>query len=183
MTTDGGGWTVIQKRQDGLVNFYRDWNTYVQGFRCTDEGEYFLGLEKIHQLTRASSELRIDMTDWSNSAAYAKYSSFAVGDSPSLYTLSVSGYSGNAGDSLSYHNGMKFSTFDKDNDLWSENCAVTYKGAWWYNVCHLSNLNGAYLGTPSNGGKVATFADGVNWKDWKEYYYSLKTSVMMVRKK
>ena len=176
---------MIQQRKDGIINFYRDWNTYVQGFRCTDEGEYFLGLDKIHQLTIPGSELRVDMTDWSNSAAYAKYSSFAVGDSQSIYTLAVSGYSGNAGDSLSGHDGMKFSTFDKDNDLDPNgSCAVTYKGAWWYKLCHYSNLNGAYLGTPSNGGTAATIGDGVNWYTLKtSTYYSLKTVVMMVRRK
>ena len=177
---------MIQRRKNGLVNFYRDWNTYVLGFQCPDDGsgELFLGLDKIHQLTIPGSELRIDMTEWSNATAYAKYSSFAVGDTQSLYTLTVSGYSGNAGDSLSIQNGMKFSTYDKDNDLWGDNCAVVFKGAWWYNACHKSNLNGAYLGTRSNGGTIKTYADGVIWYDLKSmFYYSLKTSVMMVRRK
>ena len=55
------------------------------------------------------------------------------------------------GDSLSDPNspmaqGMQFSTFDADHDLSSDNCAIAYHGAWWYNSCHASNLNGAYLG-------------------------------------
>ena len=55
--------------------------------------------------------------------------------------------------------GMKFSTFDMDNDMWpTGSCAVDYKGAWWYNFCHLGNLNGAYL-----GGVHTSMADGVEW--------------------
>ena len=129
MTTDGGGWTVFQRRKDGSQNFYLPWNNYVNGFGniC---GEFFLGLEKIHRLTQKSnSELRVELEEWSGSKSYAKYSSFAVGNSASKYPLTVSGYSGNAGDSMSYHNGMKFSTYDQDNDVWDGNCAQTYRGA------------------------------------------------------
>ncbi|KAL5517896.1 hypothetical protein EMCRGX_G003531 [Ephydatia muelleri] len=184
MTTDGGGWTVFQRRKDGSQNFYLPWNNYVNGFGNIG-GEFFLGLIKIHRLTQKNdSELRVELEQWSGSKSYAKYSSFAVGNSASKYPLTVSGYSGNAGDSMSYHNGMKFSTYDQDNDVWNGNCAQTYKGAWWHNQCHFSNLNGAYLGTPSNGGTITTFADGVIWYHLKNsYYYSVKGDVMMVRRK
>lgn len=81
-----------------------------------------------------------------------------------------------SGDSFSNHNGMYFSTQDQEHDLQpTDHCAVTYKGAWWYNTCHLSNLNGQYL-----HGVHTTFADGVNWKTWHGYYYSLKTTEMKV---
>ncbi|KAL5518041.1 hypothetical protein EMCRGX_G003709 [Ephydatia muelleri] len=184
MTTDGGGWTVFQRRKDGSQNFYLPWSNYVVGFGNI-YGEYFLGLENIHRLTQKfPSELRVELVEWSGSKRYATYSSFGVGDSASKYTLTVSGYSGNAGDSMSYHNGMKFSTYDQDNDMANENCAQSYKGAWWYKYCHESNLNGAYLGTPANGGTIPSYADGVIWLHLKDsHYYSVKGDVMMVRRK
>lgn len=174
MTTDGGGWTVIQRRSDGSVNFYRGWNDYVHGFGDVD-GEYFLGLDHIHRLTRGSgSEIRVDLMDSTGVKAFAKYASFSVGDSGSKYTLAVSGYSGTAGDGLTYHNGMKFSTYDMKNDEWSYNCAQMFQGAWWYRRCYQSNLNGLYLHDFSNNDK------GVRWQLWKPN--SLKDTVMMVRR-
>ena len=72
---------------------------------------------------------------------------------------------------------MKFSTKDVDNDqTGGSNCAQLYKGAWWYNKCHSSNLNGQYL-----AGLHGSYADGVNWAPFKGQYYSLKTSEMKVR--
>ena len=78
---------------------------------------------------------------------------------------------------MSYHNGMKFSTKDVDNDSHTnQQCAQVYKGAWWYNLCHASNLNGQYLAGPHE-----SYADGVIWFAFKGHYYSLKTSEMKVR--
>ena len=81
------------------------------------------------------------------------------------------------GDGLTVrHLGMKFSTKDEDNDLDRVSCAVAYKGGWWYNKCHMSNLNGKYL-----NGTHASYADGVNWRTWKGYYYSLKYTEMKMK--
>jgi len=85
-------------------------------------------------------------------------------------------YSGTAGDSLSYHRGQPFTTNDQDNDSWSGNCAVQNKGAWWFNACHYSNLNGVY-----HHGKHSSVADGVNWSHWKGYKYSAKRAEMKIR--
>ena len=146
METDGGGWMVFQRRMDGTEDFYRNWADYLKGFGDLN-GEFWLGLNKIHRLTQATyTTLRVDLANFEGEKKYANYSTFRVLDSSSKYTLNIGGYSGDAGDSMATHNGMNFTTFDEDNDRHSNgNCAVLFKGAWWYNNCHQSNLNGRYL--------------------------------------
>ncbi|XP_028313637.1 fibrinogen C domain-containing protein 1-like [Gouania willdenowi] len=181
MSTDGGGWTVIQRRQDGSVNFFRGWEAYRDGFGVTT-GEHWLGLNRIFFLTRSGSmELRIDMADFDNSTAFALYSDFSVGrDSVNPeedgFPLIVDGFSGTAGDSFMKHSGMRFTTKDRDQDQSENNCASYYQGAWWYRNCHTSNLNGQYL----KGGH-ASYADGVEWSSWTGWQYSLRFTEMKVR--
>ena len=79
---------------------------------------------------------------------------------------------------MQFQNGRGFSTKDKDNDGSSGNCAILYHGAWWYGGCHHSNLNGKYL-----NGSHSSYADGVNWRSWKGYNFSLKTTQMKIRRK
>ena len=163
METDGGGWTVFQRRQDGSVDFYIYWTDYENGFGNLT-GEFWLGLSKIHRLTKeGSNTLRVDLGDFEGNTAYANYSTFNVSDGSTEYILTVGGYSGTAGDSLgSYHNGSRFSTRDNDNDNNDGyNCAQLRTGAWWYNDCTISNLNGRYLNTASNN------VQGINWYTWK----------------
>ncbi|XP_063431295.1 ryncolin-4-like [Mytilus trossulus] len=177
MEKHGGGWTVIQRRMNGKTTFYRNWYSYKRGFGNQWE-EFWLGNDHLHQLTsQGKYKLRIDLKDFDNNQKYALYKKFSVGRERSGYVLDVSGYSGNAGDSMAYQNRMKFSTKDKDNDHYSRSCAVRFKGVWWYRGCHLSNLNGLYL-----KGKHKSFANGIDWKTWKGYHYSLKETVMMIRK-
>ncbi|XP_013400765.1 microfibril-associated glycoprotein 4-like [Lingula anatina] len=176
MTTDGGGWTLFQKRMDGSVDFFRGWEDYKHGFGNLN-GEHWLGNDLINLLTNQGRyELRVDMEDATGVKAYARYDNFAISSERTNYQLTIGGYSGNAGDSLGNHNGMAFSTKDKDNDSHDSNCAQTYKGAWWYKACHRSNLNGLY-----HLGEHASGADGVNWYDFKGHNYSLKTTEMKIR--
>ena len=159
MRTDGGGWTVFQRRQDGSVDFYRGWNDYKSGFGQLT-AEFWCGNNKIHRLTASRpSSLRVELEDWNGVRKYAKYGRFNIGDEQAQYRLEVGSYSGTAGDSLtSRHNNMAFSTKDRDNDRWSSgNCAVWNIGAWWYNSCHYSNLNGKYLGEKDSSGRGASW--------------------------
>ena len=152
MRTDGGGWTVFQRREDGSVDFYRGWTDYKAGFGQLT-AEFWLGNDKIHRLTASRpSSLRVELEDWKGVKVYAKYGKFNIGDEQAQYRLEVSSYSGTAGDSLGLHNNMAFSTKDRDNDRWSSsnNCAVSFTGAWWYEKCQHSNLNGQYLGDKSD---------------------------------
>merc|ERR1712168_1078189 len=104
------------------------------------------------------------------------YDDFAVSSERSNYKLSLGTYSGTAGDSLSYHRGMAFSTKDRDNDKSISNCAVSFKGAWWHKACDQSNLNGLY-----HHGKHKSLGDGVNWYHWKGHHYSAKRAEMKIR--
>ncbi|XP_072171755.1 microfibril-associated glycoprotein 4-like [Diadema setosum] len=174
METDGGGWTVFQRRQDGTVDFYRGWCDYKHGFGNMSS-EFWLGNDKIHRLTSgASFQLRVDLADFDDETRFAMYDTFSVADESSDYLLTVSGYSGNAGDSLSGHSNRLFATKDHDSD---SDCAVDFHGAWWYEECHYSNLNGNYL-----GGQTAEYATGVVWADWRGYYYSLRQTEMKIRR-
>ena len=74
------------------------------------------------------------------------------------YTLNVSSYYGDAGDSLTRHSSHKFSTRDRDHDDSSGNCAELFQGAWWYHSCHSSNLNGYNAGISGISGN-----DGIQW--------------------
>ncbi|XP_028391571.1 ficolin-2-like [Dendronephthya gigantea] len=162
MSTDGGGWTVFQRRQDGSQDFYLGWSHYKAGFGDLN-GEFWLGLDKIHRLWKSGQNvLRIDLMDFNGNKRYAKYGTFSVADESDKYKLNIGSYSGNAKDSLDYHDKMQFTTKDSDSDKRSgSNCAMSFKGAWWYNNCHHSNLNGQYLGAGQ------TSSSGIKWNQWK----------------
>ncbi|XP_045839658.1 tenascin-R isoform X2 [Meles meles] len=172
MTTDGGGWIVFQRRQNGQTDFFRKWAEYRVGFGNLED-EFWLGLDNIHRITsQGRYELRVDMRD-GQEAAFASYDKFSVEDGRNLYKLRLGGYNGTAGDSLSYHQGRPFSTEDRDNDVAVTNCAMSYKGAWWYKNCHRTNLNGKY--------GESRHSQGINWYHWKGHEFSIPFVEMKMR--
>jgi len=174
--TAGGGWTVFQKRLDGSVDFNRGWNDYKRGFGNLN-GEFWLGLDKINRLTKTKkSRLRVELEDTKGNTAYAEYDLFAVSSENTNYKISLGTYSGTAGDSLDHHRDSAFSTKDRDNDNSSGNCAVSFKGGWWFNSCVTGNLNGFYY-----HGHHSSDHDGIDWRSWKGRNYSAKRAEMMTR--
>ena len=149
--TDGGGWLVVQRRQDGSVDFNRGWVEYEEGFGSLT-GELWYGLRPLHCLTNQGQwQLRIDFTFTNGTKSYLSYKSFSVGPANSQYQLSISGFTGVTDDPIagSYSlNGMKFTTKDRDNDKYGGNCAVSGNGnnagGWWHRDCSYIQVNHQY---------------------------------------
>ncbi|XP_061186900.1 ficolin-1-like [Saccostrea echinata] len=170
---------MIQRRADGSVNFYRGWTEYKNGFGDLSS-EFWIGLDIIHLLVmNGFTVLRVELEEGRESA-YAEYSSFFVAGEEDNYRIHVSGYRGTAGDGISCdttycNNDAQFSTHDKDNDNSNSlNNAKRWKGAWWYNHGHRSNLNGEY-GNNDHG-------EGINWYPFKGQTNSLTGTRMMLRR-
>uniref|UniRef100_A0A3Q3NKL3 Uncharacterized protein n=1 Tax=Labrus bergylta TaxID=56723 RepID=A0A3Q3NKL3_9LABR len=170
METDGGGWIVFQRRKDGSVDFFRGWKDYQKGFGDLS-GEFWLGLDSLHNLTSFTKmNLRVDLRDIDESV-FAKYSTFEV--AKRNYKLTVGGYSGTAGDSLTYHNSRFFSTKDRDPTPFITRCAMSYRGGWWYKNCHEANLNGLY--------GIDVKHQGIIWTSWKGKEHSISFTEMKMR--
>lgn len=186
MTTDGGGWTVIMRRGDygdKMTTFHKNWASYKNGFGDS-EGEFWLGNDVIHLMTTEENNmLRIHLSAFDNDEINLDYTSFGVGNDSSFYRLHLglpTGAAANtpASNSLRYHNNHPFSTFDRKNDGFEQNCAATYKGGWWFNGCYFGFLTGEYFKASD---KRETW-QGILWYDWKGNQ-SLKGAEMMVRPK
>ncbi|XP_025091565.1 angiopoietin-related protein 1-like, partial [Pomacea canaliculata] len=175
-TLNNSGWTVIQKRKDGSVDFFRNWQEYKKGFGNL-EGEFWLGNDYIHHLSvQEPTMLRIEMIDWDDKTYTALYDTFTIENEKNLYRLHIGSYHGDAGDSLKSHwenhDGMPFSTKDRDNDgRYYDSCAEHFHGAWWFNNCFDSHLNGKYYHKGFH--KNYFQRDGIQWNTI-HMYSSLK---------
>ena len=78
---------------------------------------------------------------------------------------------------MARHSGKMFTTKDKDNDNSASNCAEYAIGAWWYDMCKDSNLNGVY-----HTRNPTTNKTGITWMRWKGHYHSLKSTTMKIRR-
>ena len=163
---------MFQRRKHAQLDFNRNWTDYKEGFG-DPQYEHWLGLKKINCLTFSvcAAELRIDMTDYKGIHKYAIYSSIAVHNATNKYRLDLGAYSGTASDGMracvsNIHDGMPFSTPDRDNDNSSGRCAPYHNAGWWYNDCYCSVLNRPYY---SNSYMLHwnTFSDALKCSEMK----------------
>ncbi|XP_019573324.2 angiopoietin-2 isoform X1 [Rhinolophus sinicus] len=178
METDGGGWTVIQRRGDGSVDFQRTWKEYKMGFG-NPSGEYWLGNEFVSQVTNQKRYvLKIRLTDWEGNEAHSLYEHFYLSGEELNYRIHLKGLTGTAGKISSISQpGNDFSTKDSDNDKCICKCSQMLTGGWWFDACGPSNLNGMYYPQRQNTNKF----NGIKWYYWKGSGYSLKATAMMIR--
>ncbi|CAF1635616.1 unnamed protein product [Didymodactylos carnosus] len=172
MTTDGSG------DYNPLVDFYRTWLEYKRGFSDL-ERQYWLGNDRLSMLTNQDSYcLRVDLEDFDQRKRFAVYHSFSVSNELDKYRMSLGMYlNGDAGDSLYVQNDQRFSTKDQDDDSGVRDCAKVFNGAWWYNDCHQTNLNGGYL----RGYHPTVLGTGASWYLFRGNGYSLKPTEMKIR--
>ena len=138
----GGGWLVVQRRQDGSVDFNRTWLEYEDGFGKLT-GEFWYGLRALHCLTgQGGWEMRMDIKLANGTNIFLQYEQFKVASAKDKYKLTVGGFQGTTTDPMAHHNRMYFTTKDSDNDQWGGgNCATDNwgdsipTGGWWYNRC------------------------------------------------
>lgn len=183
MEISHGGWTLIQRRVDGSVNFTRNWDDYAFGFGNVNS-EYWLGNENLYWLSHYKNfSIRFDLWDWDDKHAYALYDYFRVENEQNYYQLNIKGYSGTAGDAMTpYHHRMKFSTIDRDNDEWYANCARKDQSGWWFKACGLASLNGLYIQNGTNEMTPDGLVKGIIWSKWKrEFGYSMKRSEIKIK--
>ena len=128
------------------ANFVRDWEQYKNGFGSVSKKDYWIGLEKLHDLTDSGSYgLQIKLRMNGGEVKVVEYDSFRVAGENENYKLWVSGFrpgGSDLTDRLSAHNGQSFSTYDRDNDVYEQSCSRQYGSAgWWFSRCFASHLN------------------------------------------
>lgn len=176
-TNYGGGWTVIQRRFDGSENFFRNWTDYRNGFGNL-EGEFWLGLEHLYQMTsQRPHELILELWDFEGNYAYGRYDLFEIANESENYALkNIGTYMGYTGDAMSWSKGFRFSTPDRDNDESELNCAALGNGGWWWQLCTYVNLNGAYKNPIS-------VSSAMTWFPFRNDSRPMKRTRMLIRPK
>ncbi|KAM4708033.1 fibrinogen gamma chain isoform 2-T2 [Discoglossus pictus] len=197
----GSAWTVLQRRLDGSVDFKKNWIQYKEGFGYLspdDTTEFYLGNEKIHLVSTQSTipyVLRVELEDWDNQKSTADYSTFRVSPEKDNYRLTYAYFmGGDAGDAFdgfdfgddssdkfaTSHNGMQFSTYDRDHDRFEGNCAEQDGSGWWMNRCHAGHLNGKYYQGGVYSEADATYDNGIIWATWRSRWHSMKKVSMKI---
>ncbi|NWY43355.1 ANGL4 protein, partial [Sylvia atricapilla] len=178
--TAEGGWTVVQRRTDGSVDFDQLWDAYKNGFGDL-HGDFWLGLEKIHHLVQEGKyNLLIELEDWEGNSQVVQFV-FSLGGESTAYTLSLLGpLSGELENAIGEFRQLPFSTRDRDHDLKADtNCAKHLSGGWWFSTCGHANLNGKYFRSIPR--QRHERKQGIFWKTWKGRYYPLKSTIMKIQ--
>ena len=137
---------IIQRHVKGYgSNFAKYWNDYKVGFGSPDGNYYWIGLDRMHELTSSGDYYLEIQLKQGGQTKIVKWTTFSVDSESNKYRLTVGGFDqGTSGlsDRLSGHNGMLFSTRDRDNDQNSNPCSNYYGySGWWFNGCYNSHLN------------------------------------------
>ena len=156
-----GGWTRIMNRVDNSPSFNKSYDDYIEGFGPLKQN-HWLGLKYIRKLLlKQIMSLRIELYNTDDDFVFIEYDSFHINHKQEFYKLSVGDKTfGDLNEYFgSYHNDMKFSTYDRDYDEDPRNCALLNNGGWWYRNCQLAcltckdNVNGqwlqSYTGSPN----------------------------------
>ena len=195
MTTDGGGWIVMQRRADGSVDFQVDWNAYRNGFGDVYGTEHWLGNEFVHRYTdstnssaSATTELMGEAVSFDGERASVRIQHFRIGNEAAKYALDYDTCEalerpeismGLCGDWVC-SKGSRFTTLDRDNDARSsENCAIRFSGGWWHKTCFYVNLNGKYTHVEAR----ENYGTNIHWRKFKGFSLSLRKTKMLIRRR
>merc|ERR1712061_579250 len=180
MLCTGRAWSglVLVRKEVGNPPFYFDktYAEYKRGF--ASNGESWIGLDNLHRVTSQKDfSMKITMTDFDGKKYHAVWNQFKVGPEEDGYRLTVGSFNeaeSTLGDSMiSKHNGMKFSTKDRDQDVGSGNCAASQTGGWWWNNCGRAHLTGQHTDRRRQDSHKPIYyydggARGITLDSWKE---------------
>uniref|UniRef100_A0A6B0V763 Putative ixoderin b5 n=1 Tax=Ixodes ricinus TaxID=34613 RepID=A0A6B0V763_IXORI len=184
MASDGGGWTVVQRRTEKEASdalFEKAFEDYERGFK-TNEGSFWIGLENLHSLTSYPNNqqaLRIELKrKEATETTVVLYNKFQVGSKEEHYKLTIGEYQGPSGtdyDALSHHNGAEFAIKYMADKI-GDRCSVSLSGGWWFKTCNEANLNGRKFNNPPSINAL-----GITWhvKGKNESYKYIYDKVKM----
>ncbi|XP_039474571.1 angiopoietin-related protein 5 isoform X2 [Oreochromis aureus] len=192
----GGGWTVMQRRSDGLTDFKRSWDGYVDGFGHL-AGEHWLGLRKVFHIVNQKDtrfQLHIALVSHDDVTSYASYDDFRLDSETQFFSIHLGRYAGDAFrgyDQEQNQDTAPFSASDVDNDGCNpfcsignctvESCSIHHNHTgWWFNQCGLANLNGSPEDTERNQGQRTHIV----WDTWRHngVPYTIKSVTMKIRR-
>ncbi|XP_013858631.1 angiopoietin-related protein 5 [Austrofundulus limnaeus] len=195
-----GGWTVMQRRTDGLNDFKRPWADYVGGFGNL-AGEHWLGLQKVFHIVNqkdARFQLHIALVSHDDVTSYASYDDFRLDDETQFFRIHLGRYAGSAGDAFRGYDQEQnqdtapFSASDVDNDGCNpfctlgnstlvESCSIQHNHTgWWFNQCGLANLNASPEEAEQNQGRRTR----ILWDTWRHrgVPHTIKSVTMKIRR-